>query len=65
MDRRSFDLNYENNILFADPTLAGQLRARQERFIASSNPVTLEQVEAWPITDRIWNNAISMLAPVL
>ena len=30
MDRRSFDLNYENNILFYDPELTADVRARQQ-----------------------------------
>jgi cardiolipin synthase len=34
MDRRSFELNYENNILFHDPTLALAMRERQRSYIA-------------------------------
>ena len=30
MDRRSFDLNYENNILVCDPALTADMRRRQE-----------------------------------
>ncbi len=34
MDRRSFDLNYENNILLHDPTLTADMRARQQDYLA-------------------------------
>jgi phosphatidylserine/phosphatidylglycerophosphate/cardiolipin synthase-like enzyme len=30
MDRRSFELNYENNILFFDPALTAEMRCRQD-----------------------------------
>jgi cardiolipin synthase len=65
MDRRSFDLNYENNILVYDPALTAEVRQRQESYIASSKPVTLAQVEAWTIPQRLLNNTLAMLGPVL
>lgn len=42
MDRRSFDLNYENNILLADPALTQAMRDRQDSYLARSRPVTLD-----------------------
>jgi len=45
MDRRSFELNYENNILFFDPVLTDAMLRRQETYLASSQPVTVEMVE--------------------
>ncbi|MGB5265300.1 MAG: cardiolipin synthase [Polyangiales bacterium] len=65
MDRRSFELNYENNILFYDPALTSEMRERQLSYIASSNPVTREAVDAWPISRRLWNNSVATLGPVL
>jgi cardiolipin synthase len=65
MDRRSFELNYENNILFYDPALTNEMRERQQSYIAKSNPVTREAVDAWPISRRLWNNSIATLGPVL
>src|SRR5436190_9961392 len=65
MDRRSFDLNYENNILFYDPTLTAEMRRRQDAYLARSHPVTAETVNQWPITRRLWNNTIAMLGPIL
>ena len=65
MDRRSFDLNYENNILFHDEALTGVLRERQLGFIAHGHPVTQADVAAWPLWRRLWNNLIATLGPVL
>jgi cardiolipin synthase A/B len=65
MDRRSFELNYENNILFHDPALTGAVRERQQEYIARSNRVTKEAVAAWPMSRRLWNNLIATLGPVL
>jgi cardiolipin synthase len=65
MDRRSFDLNYENNILFYDPRLTAEMRRRQAAYLACSHPVTAEMVAEWPITRRLWNNTIAMLGPIL
>lgn len=65
MDRRSFDLNYENNILFFDKALTADMHRRQESYIAKANPVTMEMVNSWPWYHRLWNNAIAMLGPVL
>jgi cardiolipin synthase A/B len=65
MDRRSFELNYENNILFYDPSLTGDMRQRQDSYIASAKPVTAEMVAGWDWQHRLWNNAIAMLGPVL
>ena len=65
MDRRSFDLNYENNILFYDRSLTADMRQRQESYIAKSNPITDEMVARWTWGRQLWNNAIAMLGPVL
>jgi cardiolipin synthase len=65
MDRRSFELNYENNILVYDPTLTAEMRRRQDEYLAQSRRVTAEAVARWPVTRRLWNNTIAMLGPVL
>src|ERR1700721_450383 len=56
MDRRSFELNYENNILFHDKALTGVVRQRQLEYIAQSNQITAEAVAAWPLWRQLWNN---------
>lgn len=65
MDRRSFDLNYENNILVEDPELTMVLRARQETYLTRSRRISLEEVEAWSIWRRLWNNVVAIVGPVL
>ena len=65
LDRRSFELNYENNILFHDHALTAVMRKRQQDYIARSHPVTKEEVAAWPMSRRLWNNLIATLGPVL
>ena len=64
MDRRSLDLNYENNILVHDADLTAAVRARQQEYLARSSPVTAEAVAAWPMSRRLWNNAIATLGPL-
>lgn len=65
MDRRSFDLNYENNILFCDQALTAQVRQRQEMYLASSREVTLDSVKGWSTLNRLRNNTVGMRAPLL
>jgi cardiolipin synthase len=65
MDRRSFDLNYENNILFYDAELTAAVRERQRQYMARSTAVTREMVATWPVRQRIWNNILAMLGPIL
>lgn len=65
MDRRSFELNYENNILFYDPPLTAEMRRRQDAYLAQSNPITIEMVDQWSRTRQFWNNTIAMFSPVL
>jgi cardiolipin synthase len=65
MDRRSFELNYENNILFYDLALTADLRQRQQEYITRSRRVDPETVADWPMTRNLWNNTIAMLGPLL
>jgi cardiolipin synthase len=65
MDRRSFDLNYENTILLADAATTAAIRARQHDFLARSRRVNAQEVAAWPWTRRLWNNTVAVLGPVL
>jgi cardiolipin synthase len=65
MDRRSFELNYENNILLIDRATTAAMRERQDSYIASSKEITAEMVDGWPLRRRLLNNAVAMLGPVL
>jgi cardiolipin synthase len=65
MDRRSFDLNYENNILFCDHELTQLIRKRQHEYIERSTQISKDAVAAWSILRRLWGNLIATLGPVL
>jgi cardiolipin synthase len=65
MDRRSFDLNYENNIILYDAPLTTEVRELQNQYMAQSRQVSLDHVLAWPRRRRLWNNTIAMLGPIL
>jgi cardiolipin synthase len=65
LDLRSFDLNYENDILLRDDDITQQIYDRQQEYIAQSDPVTLEDVNAWTYHRRIWNNVVATIGPIL
>jgi hypothetical protein len=49
LDIRSFDLNFENDILLRDKALTEAVRTRQMQYAASSTPVDPARVRAWPL----------------
>lgn len=65
LDLRSFDLNFENNILLQDAAITAAVRQRQDDYMAQSLPVTLKDLKAWPWWLHIWNNLLAMMSPVL
>lgn len=65
LDRRSFELNFENNVLAADPAFAAQLRARQDEWLALSDRVTAAQVARFGPLRRLWQNFLAMMGPLL
>jgi cardiolipin synthase len=65
LDRRSFELNFENNILFEDAAFAAAVRARQERYLADCDAVTSEDVARTGLHLRLWQNLLATLSPIL
>ena len=65
LDRRSLELNFEVSMLVYDSDFASQLRFLQMSYIEQSTPITLKEVEEWPITQQLWQNAIGIIAPIL
>lgn len=65
LDLRSFDLNFENNVLLQDEATTAAVIARQQAYIDRAVLVTPEQVRTWPWWRRMWNNAMATLGPVL
>jgi cardiolipin synthase len=64
MDRRSMDLNYENNILVYDRELTQAMCARQGEYITQSREVTRGQVARWSLPRRLLNNTVAILGPL-
>ena len=65
MDIRSFDLNYENDVLIQDTALTCAVRERQMAYISSADIVQLDEVTQWRYHHRIWHNIIATVGPVL
>lgn len=65
LDRRSFELNFENNILFEDAVLAAAVRARQDEYLADCDRVTSDDVDSYGIANRLWQNLLATLSPML
>jgi cardiolipin synthase len=65
LDRRSFELNFENNILFSNPAFAAEIRTRQDDYIAQSDAVTADEITRCGLGTRLWRNMLAMLSPLL
>ena len=65
LDLRSFDLNYENDILLRDDEMTRSICDRQQEYISASDQVTLEDVNGWSYQRRIWNNVVATIGPIL
>jgi len=65
LDRRSFELNFENNVLFANTELATQIRNRQDEWIAQSERISAETVKGYNIFRRLGQNLSAMFSPLL
>ncbi len=65
MDRRSFELNYESNLYLVSEEVAGEIRARQIRYLGDSRVVTRAEVVAWPWYRRAVCNLFATAGPLL
>lgn len=65
MDRRSFELNYEMNMLFVGEELTEALDERQESYIRAADMITLGEIRAWSMWRRLRNNLLALAAPIL
>jgi len=65
MDRRSIDLNFENNILLSSAPVAGEIRERQEQYLRDATEILPESVRRRSIRRRLWENTLTMFSPVL
>ena len=58
LDLRSFDLNFDNNVLLQDEATTPAITKRQHDYQRDSHAVTLEQVHAMRKWKRIWDNLL-------
>ncbi len=65
MDRRSFELNFENNLLLQDPAFTAALRRQQFEYLRQSVRVEEQQVRAWGMSRHLWHNSMAVLGPLL
>jgi cardiolipin synthase len=65
LDRRSFELNYENNVLVFDAPATAQIVQRQREYLSESCRVDELVVGDWKARQRLWNNTLAMLGPLL
>jgi cardiolipin synthase len=65
LDRRSFELNFENNILFDDGQFATAMRQRQDEYLAQCDRVTRGDVGRYGLVLRLWQNLLATLSPML
>ena len=65
MDRRSLELNFENNLLVLDRGVTATIRGRQLGYLSQSNIVKAETVAASPFRVRLVDDVIGMASPVL
>lgn len=64
-DARSLRLNFELDVEVYDPTLAATLGAAVERKRASARPLTLEEVDARGIPERLRDGVARLFSPIL
>ena len=65
LDRRSFELNFENNILFAGSDFAEAVRRRQDAYLGDSDPFTRDDLARFGTFQRLWQNLLATMSPVL
>jgi cardiolipin synthase len=65
LDHRSFDLNYENSLLFQCADVTAELDARQQSYIERSDPLPPEALARWSTLRRLRNNTVALASPLL
>ena len=65
LDLRSFDLNYESDILLRDSAITEAITNRQHEYLDQSDAVTLDTVLGWSYVKRIWHNVVATVGPIL
>ncbi len=64
MDRRSLDLNFENNVLFRSEQLCREVIAMQHKWFAETVEIRAEDIARRSIVRRFGDNVLTMVAPL-
>lgn len=64
MDRRSLELNFENNVVVYDEALTRAIRERQQAYLDSSVAVDAAAVANWSLATRAYQNGLSIFGPM-
>lgn len=64
MDRRSLDLNFENNVLFESPAIAMEVGAHQRRWLADAREIDPDDIALRSRLRRLVDNLLTMAAPI-
>lgn len=65
MDRRSFELNYENMVIFVCAETTGAVRARQLAWLDRARILDRNHGQTWPLAVRATNNLFATMGPLL
>lgn len=64
-DIRSFELNFEINLLLYGPAVVGVLRRQQDAYKQSSRLLTLEACHGRPVVTRLVSNVAKLFSPLM
>lgn len=65
MDRRSLELNFENNVLLHSTAFVTQIRQRQDEWLADSTAVDPERVYHRPLLRRMGKHLATIFSPIM
>ncbi|MDP6541478.1 MAG: cardiolipin synthase, partial [Phycisphaerales bacterium] len=65
LDRRSLELNFEISMLAYDSDFASELRFLQQSYIDKSTLLPNNEASNWSIGQRLWQNGVGLIAPIL
>ncbi|MFN6952003.1 MAG: phospholipase D-like domain-containing protein, partial [Albidovulum sp.] len=65
MDRRSFELNYENILILVCPETTGAVRCRQLGWLDGAAVLDRNHGQSWPMAVRAINNLFATMGPLL
>jgi len=64
MDRRSLELNFENNILLYSRNTAATIRDRQHTYLGHAREVSRSDMRKRPMRRILWQNLLTIFAPI-